>query len=100
MHYASDKMRLIVINGTCPCDATSLCLCRTLSATGTFDNTCVNTEKGGMIMNGKTEGFGEKPVPVLLSPSQISYGLSWPQTRASGVRSWLLRVYAMTRVKT
>jgi hypothetical protein len=31
---------------------------------------------GGMILKGKTEELGEKPVPVLLCPPQIPHGLA------------------------
>jgi hypothetical protein len=45
---------------------------------------------GGMILTGKTEEFGEKPVPVPLYPPQISHGLSRVQTLASAVSGWQL----------
>jgi len=32
---------------------------------------------GGMILEGKIEVFGEKPVPVPLCPSKIPTGLAW-----------------------
>jgi hypothetical protein len=41
---------------------------------------------GGMILTGKTEELGEKPVPVPLFPPQISHGLTQVRTRASAVR--------------
>jgi hypothetical protein len=36
---------------------------------------------------GETEGLEEKPVPVLLRPPQIPYGLTWARTLTSAVRS-------------
>ena len=39
-----------------------------------------------MILTGETEVLGEKPAPVPLCPPQISYGLSWDQTRTSVAR--------------
>jgi hypothetical protein len=43
---------------------------------------------------GKTDGLGEKPVPVSLCPPQIPHGLPWTQTRASAVRRWRLTAWA------
>ena len=43
---------------------------------------------------GKTELLGEKPVPVSLSPPQISHGLAWDRTLASAVRGRWLTAWA------
>jgi hypothetical protein len=40
---------------------------------------------GGMILKGKTEGLGEKSLPVKLSPSETPYGLTRARTQASNV---------------
>jgi hypothetical protein len=39
-----------------------------------------------MILTGKPNNT-EKPIPVLLSPSEIPHGLPWVQTQASAMRS-------------
>jgi hypothetical protein len=41
---------------------------------------------GGMMLRGKTEELGEKPVPVPLCPPQIPHGLTRARTRDSAVR--------------
>jgi len=43
----------------------------------------------------KTEVLGVKPVPVPLSPPQISYGLSCDRTRVSAMTGRRLTVYTM-----
>jgi hypothetical protein len=40
---------------------------------------------------GKTEGIGEKPLPVPLCPPQIPHGLPWERTGTSAARSQRLR---------
>jgi hypothetical protein len=40
----------------------------------------------GMILTGKTEELGEKPVPAPLFPPQMPHGLTRAQSRDSGVR--------------
>jgi hypothetical protein len=46
---------------------------------------------------GKTEGLGEKPVPVTLCPPQIPHALTRARTRASAVRGRRLTTWAMAR---
>jgi hypothetical protein len=52
---------------------------------------------GGMILMGKTEEFGENPVPVPLCPPQIPHGLTWVRTWASTVGGRWLTIWAMAR---
>jgi hypothetical protein len=47
---------------------------------------------GGMILTGKTEELGEKPVPVPLCPPQIQHGPTRARTRASAVRNTFLNM--------
>jgi hypothetical protein len=47
---------------------------------------------------GKTEVFGEKPVPLSLCPPQIPHGLTWDRTQASVVSGRRLTTWAMTRL--
>jgi hypothetical protein len=46
---------------------------------------------------GKTEGFGENPVPVPLCLPQIPHLLSWERTRTSAMRSRQLTTRSVTR---
>lgn len=42
---------------------------------------------GVMILTGKTERLGEKPVPVALRPPQVTHALTWARNRASAVKN-------------
>jgi hypothetical protein len=53
----------------------------------------------GMILTGKTEELGEKPVPVPLSPPQIPHGLTQVQTRSSALKGQQLTTWAITLCK-
>jgi hypothetical protein len=73
------------------------CLCGAVAAANT-DNTPVNMEqRWNDTDRGKTEGLGEKPVPVPLCPPQIPHGLTWLRNRASSVRSRRLTAWAISR---
>jgi hypothetical protein len=50
-----------------------------------------------MILTGKIEELGEKPVPVPLCSTQISHGLTRERTLASAVRGRRLAVWAMAQ---
>jgi hypothetical protein len=52
---------------------------------------------GGMILTGKTEVLGEKPVTVPLCQPQISQVLALHRTRTSAVWGWRLTAWAMIR---
>jgi hypothetical protein len=54
----------------------------------------------GWYWQGKTEGFGEKRVPVPICPSQIPDGLPWERVHASAVRSRRLTAWATARPPT
>jgi hypothetical protein len=47
----------------------------------------------------KAEVVGEKPVPVSLSPPQISHGLVWDKTRTSVVTGQRLTAWTIARFK-
>jgi hypothetical protein len=50
-----------------------------------------------MVLTGKSDWLGEKPVPVLLCPPQIPHGLPWERTQASAMRIQRLIIWAMER---
>jgi hypothetical protein len=45
--------------------------------------------RGGIILTGETEAFGEKPVPQPLCRPQILHGLTWERTKASEIQELL-----------
>jgi hypothetical protein len=58
---------------------------------------CMSMEPRGMILTGKDEEFGEKPVPVPLLLPQIPHGLTQAWTRSSAVRGRRLTVWDTER---
>jgi hypothetical protein len=57
----------------------------------------LESDRGMIYWQSKTEELGEKPVPVPLFPPQIPHGLTQARTRVSAVRGRRLTTWALAR---